>query len=288
MDLLLSLRNARARNVPWPHVAGALLTLEQRGPLDDNGRPWIQVAASVSGYSVNHLRRLTKAWQAIMNIDKACPGHTGQLHSLSASHAEVLARLWQMEPNMVREVLSAKSWPSYGELLAIYEELRSSQGAPAAAGRLAAGAFRKRVQSLLANRVATGEIITPYLHYDYAKPDLLHLTTKPVTVRAAYDCLVVPPKIDIDQMRRRFVSLATESSFFDAFWIVVSDGAALGPAMASIELLQLRNVGLMLVEGSRIETAHHPFGPPMPDRRKLHEEFIVRHGHRILDKWHSR
>lgn len=153
---------------------------------------------------------------------------------------------------------------------------------------MAAGAFRKRVQSLLTSRIDTGEVIAPYLHYDYAKPDLLHVRAKPVSVHAAFDCLVVPPKIDIDQMQRRFVSLATESSFFDAFWFVVSDRGALQPAMNSIERLQLHNVGLMVVEGSRLETARHPSGPPVPDRRQLHAEFIARWGQRILDKWRDR
>jgi hypothetical protein len=288
MDHLLTLRNSRAQHTPWPDVARALLTLEQTGPLDETGQPWIQAAASVSGYSVNHLRRLSKSWQAISDIDKAYPGHGARLQGLSASHAEVLARLWQVDADKVGELLSTERWPSYGDLLRLYETRRSSQGAPAAAGKLAATAFRKRVQSLLAGHVATGEIIAPYLHYTYAKPDLLNLTTTPIRVHAAYDCLVVPPKVDADQIQRRFVSLATEASFFDSFWLVVSDAGALYPIISSIEILGLANVGVMTTEGSGLETVRPPSGQPTPDRRPLHREFMSSYGTGILAKWRQR
>ncbi len=289
MDHLFPLRDARAQRIPWTDVAKALLALEQRGPLDQTGQPWIQATAGVSGYSVNHLRRLTKSWLAIADIDQAYPGHTDRLQGLSASHAEVLARLWQVDPDKAGDLLSAERWPSYGDLLSLYEERRSSQGAPAAAGKLAATAFRKRVQSLLADHITTGEIIAPYLHHAFAKPDFLHLTATPiVSVHAAYDCLVVPPKVDADQIQRRFVSLATEASFFDAFWLIVSDAGGLYPAVSSIEILGLANVGVMITEGSRLETIRSPSGPPNPDRRQLHREFMSRWGHRILARWRRR
>lgn len=289
MDHLLHLRNARAQRVPWADVAKALLALEQRGPLDETGHPWIQVAAGVSGYSSNHLRRMTKAWQAILEIGRAYPGHTDRLRGLSASHAEVLARLWQAAPDKVHSLLIAERWPAYGDLLALYEASRIRQGAPAAAGRLAASAFRRRVQSLLADHITTGEVIAPYLYHTYAKTDFLHVTaTVPITVHAAYDCLVVPPKIDADLVQRRFLSLATEASFFDRFWLVLSDAHNLNPIMSSIDILGLTNMGVMVPAGSRLDIIHHPIGPPFPDRRPLHRAFMARNGQRILAKWQRR
>lgn len=289
MDHLLPLRNARTQRVPWSEAAKALLGLEQRGPLDETGHPWIQAAAGVSGYSTNHLRRMTKAWQAILEIDRAYPGHSDRLRGLSASHAEVLARLWQVAPDKVHGLVVAERWPAYGDLLALYEASRVRQGASAAAGRLAASAFRKRVQSLLADHIGTGEVVAPYLHHDYAKPDFLHVTaTAPVTVRAAYDCLVVPPKIDADLVQRRFLSLATEASFFDSFWLVLSEAHNLDPIMSSIDILGLCNMGVMVATGSRLEIIHQPSGPPFPDRRPLHEAFMARDGQRILAKWQRR
>ncbi len=285
MDPLATLRDARKRHVPWRGIARHLLALERNSPLDGAGHPWIQSVAGVSGYSSNHLRRMTKALTAVEAIGSAMPDHAGRLDELSFSHAEVLARVWQTAPEQVRHLLSGKDWPSYPALLALYEKSRASKGVPSAAGKLAAAAFRTRVRALLAERLE-GELVAPYLHYTYAKPTFLHLTPSPaITVHAAYDCLVVPEGVDPEPIHRRMVAWATESTFFKVYWLVISHRDGLPPIADGILTLGLQNVGVLQVEGSDLHVAYHPSGPPLPDRRGLYGEFMASHGSRILAKW---
>jgi hypothetical protein len=170
-------------------------------------------------------------------------------------------------------------------LLALYEKSRTTKGAPSAAGKLAAAAFRTLVGGILAKRL-DGVLVAPHLHYAYAKPDFIHLTTAPaITVRAAYDCLVVSEGVDAEPIHRRMVSLATESSFFDVYWLAISRQDALDHITDSLRTLRLQNVGVLQVDGHDLNVGHSPSGPPLPDRRSLYERFIAQSGAHILAKW---
>lgn len=263
MDPLASLSDAREKALSWRSVAARLMQLEASAPLAPDGQPWIRAVEATSGYSVNHLRRMTRALLLIEEITQLWPQHAVRLGGLPFSHSEILGRIWEADRKQVEFLLHRISWPTYAELLAQYETTRSRHTAPRAAGKLAARNFRSRVGMLLKRQYGDSAILDPAPYHPYFKPDFLEHHGQ-----AAYDCLLIPGKVDNEAMRRRFVSWATESTFVSAFWIVLSDEAGLESAEGCIRDLELGSVGLMVVDSYGLNAELSPAKLPVPDRRR--------------------
>jgi len=264
MDLLSSLDQAREKALPWRTVASRLVHLESSAALAPDGQPWIRTVEAVSGYSVNHLRRMSKASYLIEVMLQRWPDHAGSLNSLTFTHAEILGRLFETDIVAVEQVLKAKRWPSYGALLALYEKSRSKRSAPRAAGKLAVSRFRERVRHFLECETNIALLIrVPY--HPYLKPDFVAVL--PSGQFVAWDCLLLPEKIDEEALRRRFVAWATESTFVTQFWIAVQHDHGMPQLHRCIEDLNLFNVGVMAFGGS--DAVIPPRGAPIPDRRNL-------------------
>lgn len=262
MDLLSSLNQAREKAMPWRILAARLAQLEASAPLAPDGQPWIRAVEAVSGFSANHLRRMSKASSLIEAMLKRWPDHAGILNGLSFTHAEILGRLWETDATAVEQLLKAKRWPSYGQLLAQYEKSRSRRSAPKAAGKLALGQFRDRVKSFIEHEFGP-RLLDRVPYHPYLKPDFLVLL--PSHQFMAWDCMLVPEKLDREAVHRRFVAWATEASFVATFWIAVQDDHGMELMHRSIVDLDLANIGVMALGGSR--AIIHPKGPPLPDRR---------------------
>lgn len=282
MDPLASLIDARDRSLHWRTMAARLLQLEASAPLAPNGQPWIRAVEAVSGYSANHLRRMAKAHGLLDDIGERWPEHVATINSLSFSHAEILGRLWETDRKQVERLLAAEHWPSYAQLLSRYEQSRSRRTAPKAAGKLAAGRFREDVGTLLGRRF--GPVLTG-VHHPYLKPDFLVVTDRANVL--AWDCLLLPGRIDEDALRRRFLSWATESSFASEFWIVTQDNRGDKAIAGCIVALELGNVGHAIARGSRLAVAIAPQGPPIPDRRNSAPNLAFWSG-RKLPSWRAR
>jgi len=264
MDQLAALIDARDRSLDWREVAGRLLRLEASAPLALDGQPWIRAVEAVSGYSANHLRRMAKAYGLLEGICEHWPEHSATVRILPFSHAEILGRLWETDRKQVERLLAAEHWPSYAQLLSRYEQSRSRRTAPRAAGKLAAGRFRAEVGAHLRRRF--GSALTDRSPHPYLKPDFLVVPDR--GPRLAWDCLLLPTKIDEDALRRRFLSWATEASFVSAFWIVTQDSRGNAAISGCIAELELANVGHAIARRSWLAVVIEPHGPPIPDRRR--------------------
>lgn len=262
MDLLSSLNQARERAMPWRVLAARLQQLEANAPLAPTGQPWIRAVEAISGFSANHLRRMTKAAALIEAMLQHWPDRSDILTRLSFTHAEVLGRLWETDPAAVEQLLKAEKWPSYGALLAQYEKSRSRRSAPRAAGKLALGQFRSRVKTYLQRQYGSA-LFERVPYHRYLKPDFLAL--QPNYRLIAFDCLLLPEKIDEEALCRRFVCWATEASFVSEFWIAVQDDRGMALMNRCIADLDLANMGVMALGGSGKVLA--PYGPSNPDRR---------------------
>lgn len=262
MDLLSSLNQARDKAMPWRVLAARLQQLEASAPLAPTGQPWIRAVEAISGYSANHLRRMGKAAALIETMLQHWPDRSDLLAGLSFTHAEVLGRLWETDPAAVEHLLKAEKWPSYGTLLAQYEKSRTRRSAPKAAGKLALGHFRGRVRTVLQHQVGSA-LFERVPYHRYLKPDFLALLPNHQII--AWDCLLLPEKIDEEALCRRFVAWATEASFVSEFWIAVQDDRGMDLMHRCIEDMDLANIGVMALGGSR--AIIHPHGPPIPDRR---------------------
>lgn len=262
MDVLSSLIDARETAMPWRGVAKRLHALETSAPLAPDGQPWIRAVEAASGYSANHLRRMSKASSLIDAMQLRWPDHADTLTSLSFTHAEILGRLWEADPTAVEQLLEAERWPSYGQLLSQYEQSRSRHSAPRAAGKLALGNFRDRVRRFLQSQFGSA-LFERVPYHRYIKPDFLALIPNGQLI--AWDCLLLPEKIDEEALHRRFLAWATEASFVTEFWIAVQQDHGLDHMHHCIEDLDLANIGVMAFGGSRAVVS--PYGPPVPDRR---------------------
>lgn len=262
MDHLAELTDARRKGMLWRDVAGHLQRLEASATLARDGQPWIRAVEDVSGYSANHLRRMSRALSVLAEIEGFGPAHAAKTAGLSFSHAEIVARLWESERDQVEELLRSDGWPTYSELLARYEKARSRRAAPKASGKLAVGRFRAAVRAILARSHAP-QLRDPPPYHPYVKPDFLAIVGGGVTV---WDCVLLPNKIDEEALRRRFVAWATESTFVSEFWIVTQDDRANGIIGRFLDELRLANVGLAAPAGGALEALIGPHGPPVPDR----------------------
>jgi len=266
VHLLDPLVDARGKSLPWQDVATRLRRLEAGAPLAPDGQPWIRAVEAASGYSANHLRRMATALSAIEEMQQHWPDHTAVLGRLSFSHAEILGRLWEADRREVEQLLGSEQWPSYAQLLSKYEKSRTRRSAPGAAGKLAAGKFRRLVGLQLRQRYGSA-LLEPVPHHPYLKPDFLAALMPDMLV--AWDCLLVPARIDEDALRRRFLSWATEASFVTVFWVVTQDDRAVEHVARCITELGLDNIGLAIAgDMSGLKAAIKPHGLPNPDRRR--------------------
>lgn len=261
MDLLSSLNQARESAMPWRVLAARLAQLEASAPLAPDGQPWIRAVEAISGFSVNHLRRMSKASALIETMLQSWPDHADTLNGLSFTHSEILGRLWETDAAAVEQLLKSEQWPSYGQLLAQYEMSRSRRSAPRAAGKLALGNFRDQVKSYLKREFATG-LIEKVPHHPYLKPDFLVLLPSGQII--AWDCLLLPEKLDQEALHRRFGAWATEASFVCEFWIAVHTDSGMDQMHRCLMDLEIANIGIMSFASGAVISPH---GPPAPDRR---------------------
>lgn len=267
MNLFDELIDARRKGMRWRDVAGHLQRLEASASLAPDGQPWIRAVEEMSGFSANHLRRMSRAFSVLGEIERCCPAHATKIAQLAYSHAEILARLWEAERGEVEQLLRSDGWPTYSELLARYENSRSRRAAPNAAGKLALGRFRDGIRMIL-SRSFGPDLRDPPPYHPYLKPDFLVIRGGDIVI--AWDCAFLPGRVDEEALRRRFLAWATESTFVSAFWIVAQDNRAKEIIGRFIDELRLANVGLAAPADRALHPLIEPHGPPVPDRSKEH------------------
>lgn len=288
MHQLETLRDARRRKINWTLIAKTLVELEQTSPVDPNGQPWIRVAEETSDYSANHLRRMIKAANGILSIGNALPKVSGKLALLPFSHAEILTKLWAADKEKVTTLLKEAEWPNYPALVGYYEQARTKKSSPHAAGKLAASTFRSTALEFLKHEFGADKVIAPAIHHDFAKPDFIYLNEETKLEICAFDCAFVPTQLDREALCRRFVSIATESTYFDEFWLILSQEKFAGEAERIIYDLGLANVGLIIIERQSprqfLRPLHGSLRPPVPDRRHSYRQFIRNNRYRMAGR----
>jgi len=288
-EALEALREAKERNVPWPIVAGALSKLEARGAVDGLGRPWIKVVAESSQISINQLRHMQRTLETIESLRGLAdnPGLEGLL-SMPMSHAEIISRMIRINRpaavEKIEEMMNSNALPTYRHLRDYFYQLRerAEKASPIATGRLASKAFSKLCFNILkkSNASACFDAKDKNKHdvarwppgFRYANPDYIITTRRPGGALQidAVDCYLIHGDITDEEMRRRILNVATESSFFDRFWIALPKLAHIESAKSFCEYLDLFNVGILEVDtvSNEIGVRRRPSKPPVPDRRK--------------------
>ncbi len=287
--ILKILRGARKEFRSWTDIAWALRELEGIGPADENGRPWIQRAEEESGYSVNQLRRMVKVAAYQTYLTEAHPELLRKLTGRPFSHVEMLSKIWSLDEKKARELINASpSDQTFRELLAIYGRINEQHGtAPIAVGKKAARQFRERTLALIkrnpkqlfeTDKGLSFEILRPIVPFRYASPDFYVVGRDEGKVAQidAIDFCALHGGSQKDAAFRKMILVATESSFFTRFWIVVPAGESASTILWECKDLRLDNVGVVVVGvNDRLHWERIPLkeAEPNPDRRHLWTDY---------------
>ncbi len=296
------LGGAKSRNAPWPEVAQAVTELESSAVLDEHGRAWARVAAERTGYSLNQLRQMQRTLQTLEKLQRDKTFDLQRvLNSFPFSHVEILARIAKAsEADAVETINSyfqANRLPTYRELRERFYSLReqSTQISAIAAGQKAAREFERGCFDLLSETKAAIlpgfgqskkiQIIKWPGAFRYASPDII------IGIRNAegnleidaVDCYPIYGDISQDETARRVVHVATESTFFRRFWILLPTWSVGWLVASMCEDLKLTNIGVVDVDlrTHAARKVRKPTDHPTPDRRDMMPSAVAKYFTRI-------
>jgi hypothetical protein len=289
-DLMLGiLKNARSEKRTWPEVAFALLELERTGAVDENGRPWIQRAEVESGYAANQLRRMAKASLFRDHLIRSEPTLAEKILARPFSHIETISRIWRLDEKKARDLIEGRDPnATFRDLYDAYEIVtKAGRGVvPVMAGKKAAKQFREKALALFKkdpsqlfgpNEAFEVEVMRPMVPFQYSSPDryVVCRENNKVTRIEAVDCYALYDGSQADIALRKMISVATESTFFSRFWIVMPAGKSAQAVLSMRETLSLDNVGvIIMIEGALRWVRRAPFDAKLqPDRRHLWSEY---------------
>lgn len=274
------LADARRRGVDWMDVAHAFDQLQAGTMSIPSGTTPIRWAEKLSGYSANHLRRMSAGRHFYLELTQANPALADALGLPRFSHLEMLAKIWRLDRTKVIELLEHRPKLSYAGLTSLFDEMQSQAPGQKGAGKRMQGEFRdfctgslvKRPDPILTMGSGTYTLIASRAHSDpYCKPDLMLKCVYEAkdTLWAGIDCFVAENAGD-GAFRRKIVTLIAESTFLTQHWLCVPDDPEIVPHIREMaDELKLANLGIMApIEGALV-AVRMPSGPPVPDRRHL-------------------
>jgi hypothetical protein len=284
------LDRARDTNVSWIDVADALLALEAAAGRAPDGRTWASVAAQLSRFSENQLRRFTRTFSLMQEGEIDRPGLLERLRPFPFSQVEVLGKIWQLDRekalDLIDQAKDAHSF-TYLELLERYQDLRSErpgQISPIAAGKHAAQQFINACRSVLQDtKLLTAGALFPedrrtmlrfVTPFEYARPDfVIRDSSLDAPSADAVDCFLISERTQYEALMKKISQIAFESTFFKTFWCLIPPSELAKDFIAACDELALANVGLLLADVPRKSCSilRNPgrAAIPLPDRRQL-------------------
>ncbi len=275
-NLLKILEGARARRAPWHEIASALDGLERGGALNDSARPWIRIAAELSGYTPNQLRRFQATARFVDRVSgEEWPRE--RIGQAGFSNLELIARIWAIDESRGRDVLSGaiEGKVNHKAMQRELQDLADFNKSPFSAGRNAANAFRnesfKTVQDELAKyNMYTHDAIWVKSGLRYPNPDYLLIENDERSQMIGIDIFNIRGVQQGDITKKHAVPETAKATFLDKLWVVTSGQESFELA-ASIDELGRNNVGQIILNEdlSKVLTLIEPVGPPSPDRTGL-------------------
>lgn len=299
--ILDEIRNARARQLHWEKLVGALRQLETTGLSDSQGRAWPKVLAELTGYTVNQIRQMQRTLVTLEGLQahEKNINLSSLISSIPYSQLEILGRIAKLDPNAALKYLRPSSlpnrWPTYRELREQFYKLRDEapqQTSAIAAGLRTSREFEKLCFSLLKkddaerlyrplNILRRNRRVTRWPGgFRYANPNFLievHRDSGKSRIDAV-DCFAVYGDLAQEETIRRLRRVAFEASFFSIYWIMLPTWSPLGLFESECKTLELKNVGIVEVDLQRqsVASVAPPQGSPLPDRRKILDEDFQR------------
>jgi hypothetical protein len=278
------LTGARARGLQWRPIVEALRELTASGSLDAQGRPWIEVAAHLAGYTTNQLRQAQRTYAT---IEKFIETHDLPLHALEwpMSSLEVIARIAKANPQEAERLIISSTQLSLRELSKLYEQIRehaSSQISAMSAGHHSARAFAQGLFDALSDKEALlkllgGEYVSSIQplkawpgRYPFAHPDFVVGYHKSETFKlAAFEGLRFYGDINLHAATKAAVKAAVEATFFARYYWCLSEWTPVEYLVNMRNDLGLYNVGILTASNNTVDIVLHPSSSPSPDRQRM-------------------
>lgn len=289
----------------WFDVGSSLSKLEEAVPRRDSTSTWLDVAVAATRQNKDMLRKMQRAARFIdKQKDKAIKD---ELKRRPLSHVDVVMRAIGLDFDngtaLLDSYLEGGSSYTYRRLLDAYEAIRKETALfPSEKVRRTKstlGEFQRACYEVISGpamldlyeqicgrrphaisaRVWKGghPVASPYATLRRAEADRPEWERESVGIDGV-DCFVQyetdPPEV----ARRRMVAAATEATFFDILWLLLPSGQdASYEAIATT--LEVPNLGILRVDPVRkaIVATRLPFGAPVPDRRRLWDDWQRRY-----------
>jgi hypothetical protein len=273
------LSDARKRGVDWLAVAQAFDALHTEASIPAGTTP-TRWAEKLSGYSANHLRRMSAGRKFYLELTAASPGLAAGLGAPRFSHLEVLGKIWQLDRDRALQLLKHQPKLSYAGLSELFATMQGQSPISKAASRRVQAQFRNVCIDALVNYTdpllsmgpGAYTFMSPRVHSDpYCKPDLLikRVAEFGETTWSGIDFFVSENPND-DAFRRKLVALATESSFLTQYWLCIPANVEVVEHLQLVtDQLELVNLGVLTFTEGTLATIRTPSGPPVHDRRRL-------------------
>ncbi|EIZ84319.1 MULTISPECIES: hypothetical protein [Methylobacterium] len=289
IDPLAQLTDARRKDTPWYKLVAALRALEAKSLADEEGRPWVKVAAAASRFTTNQLRQMDRTLSALEALAANNPRLSlAPILALPFSHLELIVRIAKADRETAEKLLSDESgWSrrTYRDLRHRYDEIRSSMTGRASsrsAGQQSRHQFAKTCFELLAVEQNLRDLCgydpdTDKIRllkwtgtFQYASPDfvILHRVNGERFVYGV-ECLLIYGDVHEDGSVREVLKAATEATFFKKYFMFVPPWAPIGVLGQHLSALKLHTVGRVMIDARKLIPLDKPDGAPLPNRQDL-------------------
>ena len=284
MNPIEVLTDARSREVPWPIIVKALRKLTSAGSIDNEGRPWIEVAAHLTGYTTNQLRIGQRTFASIENFLAA---HGLPIHALqwAMSSLEVVTRIAKANPRRAAEILSDQKQHTLRDIRGIYDQVRKEAGSnisAMSAGHQSAKFFTKNLFVELSKKGVLGDVLGlghdaklgqlkiwpgrhPYVHPDFHVEFLLAGKVQLV----AFEGLRFFGDVTSQVATKAALKAAVEATFFSQYYWCTPSWVSTSDLELIRDNLGLLNVGIVSVGEKKVEAILRPLGPSVHDRQSI-------------------
>jgi hypothetical protein len=278
------LTGARERGLSWRPIVEAMRELTASGSLDAQGRPWIEVAAHLAGYTTNQMRQAQRTYAT---IEQFIQTHDLPLHALEwpMSSLEVIARIAKANPQRAERLIISSTQLSLRGLSKLYEQIRADSGSRVSAmsaGHHSARAFTQGLFDALSDREAMLQLLgggcatsmQPLKawpgRYPFAHPDFVVGYYKSEIFKlAAFEGLRFYGDINLHSATKAAVKAAVEATFFAKYFWCLSEWTPVEHLVAMRNQLGLHNVGIVTTFNNTVDIVLRPSANPSPDRQEM-------------------
>ncbi|MCJ2079647.1 hypothetical protein MKK68_29145 [Methylobacterium sp. E-016] len=284
MDPIEVLTDARSREVPWPLIVQALRDLMTPGSVDDQGRPWVEVAAHLTGYTTSQL------WIGIRTyafIQKFISSHELPAHALEwpMSNLEVVTRIAKANEGQAKKIVRSTDQLTLRNLRNIYDQTKkdpTSKISAMSAGLQSSKSFTDKLFKNLSNKDALQQIlglpqgssvgrlkIWPG-RYPYCHPNFyVDFMSDGKLCLAAFEGLRFFGDVNSQVATKAALKAAVEATFFAQYYLCAPSWVSTDDLISLRKKLGLFNVGVISVGEEKVIATAHPLGPSVHDRQSV-------------------